>query len=234
MVKIRGLRGLGKLQKEQKITTRSRIISLLEIAPFTYERLREISGIHRNTLENSLNELTSEKIIRKHKYKFEYTSEQYKLHKELFNTTHKKSNYYLLNYINHKQIDYYLDIYYNNNIQKTKELSKIIKINQNKKIILYNINEVDKINKKYQFHIKQREKQTDLVKKKIRIESDYIHSSDLVYWNYLKDSFGYHTNYLDTIIQFSLDSNFYRVSNPLSRAYFPMLNSKTAWYFLIK
>ena len=112
------MKGLGEKQKEEKLKTYSRILSLLEIAPFTYEQLQKISGIHRNTLRKSLNELILEDIIIEHKYSFEYSSNQRREYKQLplTTTTLNKHKYYLLNYRKNKKINYYLDNYYNNNI----------------------------------------------------------------------------------------------------------------------
>jgi len=48
--------------------TYSKIVAYLRISPFTYEQLRKVSGIHRNTLRKRLDELLEQKIILKHKY----------------------------------------------------------------------------------------------------------------------------------------------------------------------
>ena len=101
------MRGLGEKQKEQKLMTSSRIISLLEIAPFTYEQLQKISDIHRNTLRKSLDCLILEDIIIEHKYRFEYSSNQRREYKQLPLTalTLNKHNYYLLDYKNNKKLN---------------------------------------------------------------------------------------------------------------------------------
>lgn len=101
------MRGLGEKQEEEKAKTYSRILSLLEIAPFTYEQLQKITGIHRNTLRKSLNELIVENIIIEHKYNFEYSSKQHREYKQLplTTTTLNKHNYYLLDYRNKKKLN---------------------------------------------------------------------------------------------------------------------------------
>jgi hypothetical protein len=240
------LKGFGEKQKEEKAKTYSRILSLLEIAPFTYEQLQKISGIHRNTLRKSLDELILEDIIIEHKYSFEYSSEKLREYKEipLTITILNKHNYYLLNYRNNKQIGYYLDIYYNNNLRLTKEQSKILdyirKINLNKRVILYKIKEIEKIKKKNELYLKQRKKQINLVKKNIRPELDFINSLDLKYWKMLQDIVKNQSkSTLDIIIRFSIDYsiaiNEYSIFNPSNpdELYFPMLNYRTTWYFIM-
>jgi hypothetical protein len=246
--KYGGLRGLGEKQKEEKTKTQSRILSLLEIAPFTYEQLQRISAIHRNTLRKSLNELILEDIIIEHKYRFEYSSKQRREYKQLplTHTTLNKHNYYLLNYRNNKKIKYYLDNYYNNSIILTKERIKkyeyIRKINLNKRVIPYKIKvkEIDKVKKKNKLYEKQRKKQIDLVKSKIRPGLDFISSLDLKYWKMLQNIVKNQSkSTLDIIIRFSIDysiaineDSLLNPSNP-DELYFPMLNYKTAWYFLM-
>jgi hypothetical protein len=240
------LRGLGEKQKEQKLITYSRILSLLEIAPFTYEQLQKISGIHRNTLRKSLNELILEDVIFKHKYGFEYNSKQRREYNQLplTRTTLNKHNYYLLNYRNIKKIKYYLDNYYNNNIILTKEQSKIYdyirKINLNKRVIPYKIKvkEIDKVKRKNILYENQRKKEIDLVKEKIRPDLDFINSLDLKYWKMLQNNVKNQSkSTLDIIIRFSIDysiaineHSIFNSSNP-DELYFPILNYKTAWYF---
>jgi hypothetical protein len=240
------LKGFGEKQKEEKIKTYFKILSLLEVAPFTYEQLQKISTIHRNTLRKSLDELILEAIIIEHKYSFEYSSKQRREYKQLplTMTTLNKHKYYLLDYTNNKKIKYYLDIYYNNNIILTNEQSntydRIIKINLKKRVIPYKIKEIDKVKKKNEVYEKQRKKQIDLVKKKIRPELDFIHSLDLTYWKMLQNIVKNQSkSTLDIIIRFSIDYsiaiNERSVFNTFfpDELYFPMLNYKTAWYFLM-
>ena len=242
------MRGLGEKQKKEKTKTYSRILGLLEITPFTYEQLQNISTIHRNTLRKSLDELILEEIIIEHKYRFEYNSKQRREYKQLplTTTTLNKHNYYLLDYRNNKKIKYYLDNYYNNNIKLTKEQSKIYdyirKINLNKRVIPYKIKvkEIDEVKKKNKLNEKQRKKQIDLVKKKIRPELDFINSLDLNYWKMLQNIVKNQSNsFLDIIIRFSIDysiaineNSVFNTSNS-EELYFPTINYKTAWYFLM-
>jgi hypothetical protein len=168
------LRGLGEKQKGEKIKTYSRILSLLEIAPFTYEQLQKISGIHRNTLRKSFNELILEDIIIEHTYRFEYTPKQRREYKQipLTTTTLNKHKYYLLNYNNNKKITYYLDNYYDNNMIITKGQLRIYdyirKYNSNKRVIPYKIKlkEINKVKGKNRLYEGVRKKQINLVKKK--------------------------------------------------------------------
>lgn len=59
----------------------------------------------------------------------------------------------------------------------------------NKRVIPYKIKvkEIDKVKRKNKLYEKQRKKQRDLVKKKIRPEIDFINSLDLKYWKMLQN-----------------------------------------------
>ena len=93
------VRGFGDRQQSQAVTTQAKIAAYLEITPMTYEKLQNVSGIHRNSLRNRLDESTANGLIIRHKYSLPkndlYYSNTYQHHlcKDLPNCLY----YYLLN-----------------------------------------------------------------------------------------------------------------------------------------
>ena len=99
----------------KNISTYSKIVAYLRISPFTFEQLWKVSGIHRNTLRNSLNELVRQKLILKHKYLDNIDSIKIKEKiycGGLYNNPYSnfppmfKRNYYILNYNDFKEFEY--------------------------------------------------------------------------------------------------------------------------------
>ena len=66
------MRGLGKLQKNQKLLTNYRIIGALYVEPYSFEQLKYETRIHRNTLKLRLNNLVNDNIILREEYTFRH------------------------------------------------------------------------------------------------------------------------------------------------------------------
>lgn len=56
-------RGLGEMQKNERMLTNYKIIAALYVQPYTYQQLRIVTKIHRNTLRQRLNQLVNDGII---------------------------------------------------------------------------------------------------------------------------------------------------------------------------
>jgi DNA-binding Lrp family transcriptional regulator len=63
-------RGLGEMQKNERMLTNYKIIAALYIQPYTYQQLWIETKIHRNTLRQRLDQLVKDGIIIKQHYNF--------------------------------------------------------------------------------------------------------------------------------------------------------------------
>lgn len=72
-----GVRGLGDRQEKERKMTSGKIVSLLEVSPFTFEQLWRVSRIHRNTLKKRLECLVNVGVVFTHKFSIPYTEEFY-------------------------------------------------------------------------------------------------------------------------------------------------------------
>ena len=106
--------------------TKYKIVSFLDVCPFTYEQLWRVSGIHRNSLRKNLDLLVEEKTILAHKYSIPYTKEFYgymykypiPYMKPLYGC-----KYYLLDQ-SQSQAAGYMNFYYNNRARESIALLK--------------------------------------------------------------------------------------------------------------
>jgi DNA-binding HxlR family transcriptional regulator len=71
------MRGLGERQYKERLMTKYKIVSLLDVSPFTFEQLWRISRIQRNVLRKNLNSLVEEETILVHNYSIPYNQEFY-------------------------------------------------------------------------------------------------------------------------------------------------------------
>jgi hypothetical protein len=83
-------RGLGEMQKNERMLTNYKIIGALYVQPYTYQQLWIATKIQRNTLKRRLDQLVNDRIIIKHRYNFRKYSEKY----------YSRRDFYLLNWAN--------------------------------------------------------------------------------------------------------------------------------------
>jgi hypothetical protein len=130
-----GVRGLGEKQDKERLMTKYRIVSFLDVSPFTYEQLRRVSSIQRNVLRKNLDLLVKEGTIFAHKYSIPYTQKFYgymykypiPYMKPLYGC-----KYYLLDR-SQRQADGYMNFYYNNKARESIELLKELLIKERQK-----------------------------------------------------------------------------------------------------
>ncbi len=115
--------------------TKYKIVSFLDVSPFTYEQLRRVSSIQRNVLRKNLDLLVEEGTIFTHKYSIPYTQKFYgymykypiPYMKPLYGC-----KYYLLDR-SQRQADGYMNFYYNNRARESIELLKELLIKERQK-----------------------------------------------------------------------------------------------------
>jgi len=118
-----GVRGLGDRQYKERLMTKYKIVSFLDINPFTYEQLQKVSSIQRNVLRKNLDLLVEEETVRVHKYSIPYTREFYGYMYKYpvpYMTPLYGRKYYLLNY-SQRRCDAYMNFYYNNKAKERRE-----------------------------------------------------------------------------------------------------------------
>ena len=104
--------------------TEARIASFLNVSPFTYEQLQNISRIHRNTLKLRLEQLSRKGIIIRHRYSIPYKSKYYGYmyrHSIKYRTPLFNHIYYLLNLSKTKQIKDLVSSYLIRNEEQMEE-----------------------------------------------------------------------------------------------------------------
>jgi hypothetical protein len=130
MGKVRGLgvRGLGDRQYKERLMTKYKIVSFLDVSPFTYEQLWRVSSIQRNVLRKNLDLLVEEGTVLEHKYSIPYTEEFYGYmykYPVSYMTPLCGHKYYLLD-CSQRQCEAYMNFYYNNKIrERRKPFNKI-------------------------------------------------------------------------------------------------------------
>jgi hypothetical protein len=137
MGKVRGLgvRGLGERQYKEGLMTKYKIVSFLDVSPFTYEQLRSVSSIQRNVLRKNLDLLIEEETVLVHKYSIPYTKEFYGYMYKYpvpYMTPLYGHKYYLLD-CSKLQCNGYMNYYYNNKGREEIELIREILIKERQK-----------------------------------------------------------------------------------------------------
>jgi hypothetical protein len=116
------MRGLGDRQYKERLMTKYKIVSLLDVSPFTFEQLWGISRIQRNVLKKNLNTLVEEETVRIHTYLIPYSQEfygyMYKYPASYMAPVYGRK-YYLLD-LSQRVCDAYMNFYYNNKARENR------------------------------------------------------------------------------------------------------------------
>lgn len=182
------MRGLGQKQLAERLLTDSKIVAFLERQPHTFESLRRVTHIQRNTLKKRLNYLVSRKIIIKHHYLKPYRS------RYLANLYNR--DWYLLD-LEHTEAEMLREYYYENEpeykkFQESKRKitesdldSKIIELRRNETEIIAELKAAD-------------DKATDSLSKFLLEHKDTfapISPYELLVWNHLQKPFSEFVGY---------------------------------------
>src|SRR5215207_5002540 len=111
------MRGLGERQYKERLMTKYKIVSFLDVSPFTFEQLWRISRIQRNVLRKNLNSLVEEETVRVRTYSIPYNQEFYGYMYKYpvpYMAPVYGHRYYLLD-LSQIVCDAYMNFYYNNN-----------------------------------------------------------------------------------------------------------------------
>jgi hypothetical protein len=116
------MRGLGERQYKERLMTKYKIVSLLDVSPFTFEQLWRISRIQRNVLRKNLNSLVEEETILVHNYSIPYNQEFYGYMYKYpvpYMPPAYGHKYYLLD-LSRIVSDAYMNFYYNNKARENR------------------------------------------------------------------------------------------------------------------